>query len=597
MSQEIRVKGKAARVRGATWTHDQVEKLFEVWTQPNIYKGLLNEKKKQGIFRNMAATLTNLGVIRTWQECRAKIKNLKADFRKAMDKKIQFRYHDQMWKVLNMDGSATPTGRGASSSRSGGSTPTDSGSRWKSENDDDDERSDMDDEDLQPETITPTKTIVMPNEPSANEEVVVNVSVIKSPSSLSSFPVHTPTYYESHSVASSSYIEPEYITPSTPPTPKFTQRLQHSNSPQESRRHQAFEEDTEEHKHYVHHYNRHQQQEIRNEYEHDSSSRSSMIITHVVSNVIEPVTTVVMPSSNNFRNVVTPATPAPPSPEVVDPAPLSQPIRLEFVVDDDNLILQNTSTISKQISAPDNSESHQFQGETSHYQPSASVNSPPSTISPPRKSTQRPFSHSTLTPPKKRPLPPPSSESMKQRLKQKRTVPPPVTPNQREKTTPVEHGKKRKLLETLNKKTVETISTLLTETSQTLLKEIQDAEHRFILWEEEKRNDERRREEAMFSKLMHAMKAASLPKSSSTSENEKSGSKNEDDEEDDSAFITTFSGVSKRLNAMVNDEIKATEETLKQWEMKMQRQESRHSEKLFAMIINAIKTPTASQQD
>lgn len=44
MSQEIRVKGKAARVRGATWTNFQVDKLFEVWTQPSVYKGLLNEK-------------------------------------------------------------------------------------------------------------------------------------------------------------------------------------------------------------------------------------------------------------------------------------------------------------------------------------------------------------------------------------------------------------------------------------------------------------------------------------------------------------------------------------------------------------------------
>lgn len=189
---------------------------------------------------------------------------------------------------------------------------------------------------------------------------------------------------------------------------------------------------------------------------------------------------------------------------------------------------------------------------------------------------------------------PKRSEILRHRLGHKRPIPMPPARSQlgsdkhtRPQPLP-DQGRKRKLLDILNKKTVETISSLLTETSQSLVREMQEAEQRFLSWEEEKRQEERKREEVMFTKLITAMKTT-VPSSSRPSS---PASNKNADTEGSISFASTYSSMSKRLNDMVCDEVKTTEETLRQWEMKMHRQESRHTEKLFAMIINAIKTPT-----
>lgn len=223
--------------------------------------------------------------------------------------------------------------------------------------------------------------------------------------------------------------------------------------------------------------------------------------------------------------------------------------------------------------------------ETVEITPSSPPPPPETVTTTPTPSTSL-KSRQSMRPPPKSARTRPSQQTTKPRPRRK-APPPPST-----KSAPDFIIKKRKLLETLNKKTIDTISDLLTETSQNLLQEFQEAEQRFIAWEEEKRSQERRREETMFAKLIAAITPTQQQSSTCTS----SPPPPEDGERasvEKKILSENFSTMSKRINEMVCGEVKQTEESVRQWEMKMQRQESRHTEKLFAMIINAIKTSSS----
>ncbi|CAG7721991.1 unnamed protein product, partial [Allacma fusca] len=102
-SKKRHKKRDRSRIRGPTWTDEEVHKLFHVWSIPTIFNGFLNEKRKREVFSQVSTELRKLNVNRSWEECRAKIKNLKGEYKKSRDANSPqtFKYYSLMEKILN----------------------------------------------------------------------------------------------------------------------------------------------------------------------------------------------------------------------------------------------------------------------------------------------------------------------------------------------------------------------------------------------------------------------------------------------------------------------------------------------------------------
>ena len=71
--------------RGSTWSDAEVTALIAVWGEADIQDQLDGATRNQTIFACIAKRLKESGYDRDWQQCRAKIKNLKAEYKKVKD--------------------------------------------------------------------------------------------------------------------------------------------------------------------------------------------------------------------------------------------------------------------------------------------------------------------------------------------------------------------------------------------------------------------------------------------------------------------------------------------------------------------------------
>ena len=71
--------------RGSTWSDAEVSALITVWGEADVQEQLDGATRNQTIFANIAKKLKESGYDRDWQQCRAKIKNLKAEYKKVKD--------------------------------------------------------------------------------------------------------------------------------------------------------------------------------------------------------------------------------------------------------------------------------------------------------------------------------------------------------------------------------------------------------------------------------------------------------------------------------------------------------------------------------
>ena len=71
--------------RGSTWTDAEVTALISIWGDTKIQEQLDGATRNKTIFDEIAKKLQSLGYERDWKQCRAKIKNLKGDYKKVKD--------------------------------------------------------------------------------------------------------------------------------------------------------------------------------------------------------------------------------------------------------------------------------------------------------------------------------------------------------------------------------------------------------------------------------------------------------------------------------------------------------------------------------
>ena len=71
--------------RGALWCDEEVRALIHVWGEDKIQQELDGASRNKPIFVAIAKKMNEKGYNRDWQQCKAKIKNLKGEYRAVKD--------------------------------------------------------------------------------------------------------------------------------------------------------------------------------------------------------------------------------------------------------------------------------------------------------------------------------------------------------------------------------------------------------------------------------------------------------------------------------------------------------------------------------
>ena len=71
--------------RGTIWSEREVRALIQIWGDGKIQEELDGAKRNKQIFQTIAKKMQEQGYNSDWQQCRAKIKSLKGDYRAVKD--------------------------------------------------------------------------------------------------------------------------------------------------------------------------------------------------------------------------------------------------------------------------------------------------------------------------------------------------------------------------------------------------------------------------------------------------------------------------------------------------------------------------------
>ena len=101
--------------RDSTWSDAEVSALIDVWGEADIQEQLDGATRNQTIFVNIAKKLKESGYDRDWQQCRAKIKNLKAEYKKVKDYngvtgnvRKSFKFYQKLDEILGHRPASSP---------------------------------------------------------------------------------------------------------------------------------------------------------------------------------------------------------------------------------------------------------------------------------------------------------------------------------------------------------------------------------------------------------------------------------------------------------------------------------------------------------
>ena len=70
---------------GQTWCDKEVGVLVSIWSREEIMERLKNTHKNSDIYRKISTEMSVLGYQRDYLQCRTKMKNLKAEYKKYKD--------------------------------------------------------------------------------------------------------------------------------------------------------------------------------------------------------------------------------------------------------------------------------------------------------------------------------------------------------------------------------------------------------------------------------------------------------------------------------------------------------------------------------
>ena len=101
--------------RGNTWSDAEVSALITIWGEADAQEQLDGATRNQSIFASIAKKLNESGYDRDWQQQRAKIKNLKAEYRKVKDHngvtgngRKSFKFYQKLDEILGHRPASAP---------------------------------------------------------------------------------------------------------------------------------------------------------------------------------------------------------------------------------------------------------------------------------------------------------------------------------------------------------------------------------------------------------------------------------------------------------------------------------------------------------
>ena len=69
--------------KGTPWTDEDVKSLLSVWFEASIQQQLDRAVRNKAVFEEISKRLHQAGIDKDWQQCRAKVKNLKSLYKKV----------------------------------------------------------------------------------------------------------------------------------------------------------------------------------------------------------------------------------------------------------------------------------------------------------------------------------------------------------------------------------------------------------------------------------------------------------------------------------------------------------------------------------
>ena len=69
------------------WSYDNTKALVTIWGQEDVQRQLDGIQRNRIVYQRVASELRKVGVEKTWQQCRTKIKNITFRYRKVSHEK------------------------------------------------------------------------------------------------------------------------------------------------------------------------------------------------------------------------------------------------------------------------------------------------------------------------------------------------------------------------------------------------------------------------------------------------------------------------------------------------------------------------------
>ena len=71
--------------KGNPWSDEEVKALINIWAETNVQEQLDGAVRNKAVLQGISKCLNEVGYDKDWQQCRAKIKNLKTLYKRVKD--------------------------------------------------------------------------------------------------------------------------------------------------------------------------------------------------------------------------------------------------------------------------------------------------------------------------------------------------------------------------------------------------------------------------------------------------------------------------------------------------------------------------------
>ena len=84
----------------AMWSDNEVLQLINLWGEEGVQEQLEGGKRNKHVYEKISKALGKIGIYKSGDQCRAKMKKLKMDYRKVKDKNGKTGRRTAIWKYF-----------------------------------------------------------------------------------------------------------------------------------------------------------------------------------------------------------------------------------------------------------------------------------------------------------------------------------------------------------------------------------------------------------------------------------------------------------------------------------------------------------------